>query len=343
MEREKMLKLVLWDLDQTILSGVLEEGDDEIQPAAEQALQILRERGVLQALCTQNAPTMITEAVTKFGWTELFVQTEADLGPKADKVQRVLEGTDIHPGDSWFVDDDPFERDAIRAQIPHLNVCSVAELLDHLKGEHSVVTDESKRRTQLYKEDQQRRAGAQAAENYDDFLRSCNIRITMRRYIPQDVTRIEELITRTHRMNLGVLPVEEAVHRLGKDAHRVIIAAMTDKYSDMGRCGVVHVTPLDSGQGMIESLAISCRTRGRGLALAMLTGLLRHPHAAFPSYTCRYRSNGRNRPLRMLLMAAGFNPVPDSDQLHLDAAQLSNLALPDWVDLVYKEAHAAAS
>jgi FkbH-like protein len=338
-----MLKLVLWDLDQTILTGVLEEGDEEISPDAAQALQVLHERGVLQALCTQNTPALVTEAVANYRWTQLFFQIEADLGPKVEKVQRVLEAADIHPSDSWFVDDDAFERDAIRVQIPQINTCSVAELREQLQGDPVVVTDESKRRTQLYKEDRQRQAEAQVAESYDDFLRSCNVRIAIRPYHRNDIARVKELITRTHRMNLGILPIDEAVRRLGDDSYRVIIATMKDRYSDMGRCGVAHVTPLGSGQGIIESLAISCRTRSRGLALAMLTGLLRHPQIAYPSYTCRYRSNGRNRPLRMLLMAAGFNPVPESDQLRLETGQLWDLALPDWVELNYEKEHAATT
>jgi len=65
----------------------------------------------------------------------------------------------------------------------------------------------------------------------------------------------------------------------------------------------------------------------------MLVGLLRHPAAKFKKYRCRYINNGSNRPLRMLLMGAGFKPQPDTDELVLTVEQLTNLELPDWVQI----------
>jgi FkbH-like protein len=175
-----------------------------------------------------------------------------------------------------------------------------------------------------------------AAVNYDEFLRSCDIRITIRPYIPTDAERVKELLTRTHRMNLGVLPVEQAVARLSQaNEHHVIVAEIKDVYGDMGRCGVIHLTPDGRGEAVIESLAISCRTLARGLSLALLVGMLRHENARFSSYRCRYISNGFNRPLRMLLMAARFKPQHGVDELVLSANQLASLELPDWVQMSY--------
>jgi predicted enzyme involved in methoxymalonyl-ACP biosynthesis len=138
-------------------------------------------------------------------------------------------------------------------------------------------------------------------------------------------------------MNLGAIPVEEAVARLNQtDKHRVVVAEMRDKYGDMGRCGVIHLTPNGSDEALIESLAISCRTRARGLSLAMFVGLLCHPDAKFQKYRCRYIANDANRPLRMLLMAAGFRPQRGTDWLTLEAKDLERLELPAWVHLEYQ-------
>jgi FkbH-like protein len=333
----RILKLVIWDLDETILTGILEEGDEEINPVADKVMRLLDERGILQALATQNPPDVIPAATQKFGWSDLFVQVEADLGPKVKKVRRILDALGINPLDTAFVDEDPFERDSISAQIADITACSISDLETYLEGDFSTVTEEARSRPQMYREQQSRIRGEENTSEYDDFLRSCNIQITVRPYVSEDAMRAEELLTRTHRMNLGVLPVDEAIARLNRPGeHHVVVAEMKDIYGDMGRCGIVHLTPDGGGEAIIESLAISCRTRARGLSLAMLVGLLRHTNAQSERYRCRYVFNGSNRPLRMLLMGAGFKPQPGTDEVVLDSDQLESMELPDWVHIDYQ-------
>ena len=101
----------------------------------------------------------------------------------------------------------------------------------------------------------------------------------------------------------------------------------------MGRCGIVQFSQHESEVALIECLAISCRTRARGLSLAMLVGMLRHPRVGYRQFRCRYIFNGLNRPLRMLLMAAGFKPEEKSDELKLTSDRLAKLQLPDWVQI----------
>ncbi len=330
----RVLKLVIWDLDETLLKGVLEEGDQEVNLVAGKAANQLDERGIVQALATQNPPEIIPAALEKFGWTDLFVQVEADLGPKARKVSRILDTLGISPLDTVFVDEDPFERDSISVQIPEITAWSIAELTTYLEDDSSPVTEEARRRSQMYREQQARARDEQVAGDYTSFLRACNVQVTIRPYEPEDTLRAKELLTRTHRMNLGVLPVDEAVARLSDaGSHNIIVAEMKDIYGDMGRCGIMDITPDGDGGGVIESLAISCRTRARGLSLAMLVGMLRHTDLRFEKYRCRYVFNGSNRPLRMLLMGAGFKSVPGTHELVLEAHRLSSLELPDWVHI----------
>jgi methoxymalonate biosynthesis protein len=328
----RLLKLVIWDLDETLLTGILEEGDEEISPLANELMGQLERRGVLQALATQNPPEVLPLLLDKFNWQKLLVQAEADLGPKARKVESILEQLDIHPLDAAFLDEDPFERGALSAQIVDLTTWSMAELAAYLDAGPAPLTEEARRRPAMYRQQQARRQDEQAASSYTAFLRSCQFQITVRAYRPADALRVRELLTRTHRMNLGVLPVEEALARLHQPGrHEVVVAELKDVYGDMGRCGLVHLTPVGASEVLIESLAISCRTRARGLSLAMLVALLRQGGGPYRTYRCRYRFNGHNRPLRLLLLSAGFKPRPGSEELVLSAEQLAQVELPDWI------------
>jgi FkbH-like protein len=334
----RILKLVIWDLDETILTGILEEGYEGINPVSDNLIRQLNERGVHQALATQNSPDVVSVITEKFKWAHLFALVEADLRPKVKKVRHILDTLNISPMDAAFVDEDSFERDAMSAQVWDLTAWSIADLASYLDSNTCYLTREDRRRPQMIREQLARDRDEKSASSYADFLRSCNVQITIRPYTAEDAGRAEELLTRTHRMNLGVLPVAEAIARLsGSDGHHIIIAEMRDIYGDMGRCGLVHLREDEMGGAVIESLAISCRTRARGLALVMLVGMLRYAHAKFPNYRCRYVFNGVNRPLRMLLMDAGFKPQPGSDELTLRADQLTCVKLPDWVHIQYQE------
>jgi hypothetical protein len=114
----RILKLVIWDLDETILTGVLEEGSESVHPAAQDVMNLLHARGTIQALATHNQPEILRPAIEKFQWTGLFAQVEADLGSKASMVGRILDTLSVSALDTVFVDSDQFERDSIAFQVP---------------------------------------------------------------------------------------------------------------------------------------------------------------------------------------------------------------------------------
>lgn len=332
----RILKLVIWDLDETILTGILEEGDETINAVAGNLIDGLRERGTLQALATHNQPEIFQAVAHKHKWLGSFVQTVVDVCPKVKMVRRILDRLSVSPLDTAFVDADPFERDSIALQVPGISAWSIADLQTYLENNPEPVTEEASRRPEMYIEQQARLRDKEASGDYLDFLRRCDMRIKIRPYVSNDAERVKELLVRTHRMNLGEPTSDEAVNRLEQGGEgSVVIAEMRDKYGDMGRCGVLHVTTDGAGAEFIENLAISCRTRARGLSLSMLVGLLRHPQIGFQQLRCRYRFNGSNRPLRMLLVATGFQRHPGTDELVLSSDRLARTELPDWIDISY--------
>ena len=162
----RILKLVIWDLDQTILTGVLEEGDKDVNPAVPHVMVQLHARGTLQALATHNESEVLRPALEEYDWSRLFVHTEADLGPKVKMVRRILNKLSINPSHTVFVDEDPFERDSIAVQIPGISAWSVANLQTYLDEIPNAITKEGSRRTEMYIEQQARLRDEEAAGDY---------------------------------------------------------------------------------------------------------------------------------------------------------------------------------
>ncbi len=331
------LKLVIWDLDETIMRGVFAEGDREVDPTAQALLQQLHDRGVLQAMATQNEPQVMDEAISHFGWSDFFQSAKADFAPKRNKVLNILDELQMSADHSVFVDNDPFHRDVMQIQVPDLTAWSAAELRAHVDSLQVSVTAEARRRPQMYRAMRRQKTDEQIAEDYEAFLAQCDIHVTIRPYDESDAERAIELLTRTNRMNLGGphSPHEIVENVTGVDGPRLIVAELRDRYGDSGRCGLLRLTPTVDGRATIDSIAISCRIQARGLSLALLVGMLQHHAARFDEYRCLFHSTGRNRPLRMLLWAAGFIAVSESQELCAVRNALDAVALPSWVQIDY--------
>ena len=112
----------------------------------------------------------------------------------------------------------------------------------------------------------------------------------------------------------------------------------------VGMTFVILTAGIDLSVGALLALSsvvtADLMQKGMAVPMAMLVGLLSHVDAQFERYRCRYVFNGSNRPLRMLLMGAGFKPQPGTDELVLDSDRLVDMALPDWVHLEYQLAGA---
>src|SRR5262245_48525812 len=194
----RILKLVIWDLDETILAGVLEEGDSAVNSAAVNLIGQLRKRGTLQALATHNQPRVFEAALQKQKWLGSFAQTEVDLCPKVKMVRRILDRLSVSALDTAFIDADPFERDSIALQVPGISTWSIAHLQTYLDNNPEPLTKEGSRRPEMYVEQEARLRDEEASGDYLDFLRRCNMHIKIRPYAATDAGRVKELLLRTH-------------------------------------------------------------------------------------------------------------------------------------------------
>ena len=68
------IKLIIWDLDDTLWSGTLAEGDDVILLEHRvHAIKALNKHGVVNAICSKNDFNIAKKQLEKFGWWQYFV------------------------------------------------------------------------------------------------------------------------------------------------------------------------------------------------------------------------------------------------------------------------------
>jgi FkbH-like protein len=364
-----MVKCVIWDLDNTLLSGVYLESaarPPAPDPAMLAVLEQLRARGIIHAIATRNPPEAAQYAAAVTG--QDFAAAESGWGRKSDAVRRIIADLGLGPDAVAFVDDDLYERAEVSLAVPEALVLSPEDMADAVgwpEFSPATVTAEARRRGELYAQRRRRQEEARAfAGSRDEFLRYCGARVAIAPAAADDAPRLHELSVRTHQFNTTGEAVAEAELRalIASPAHQVTTVRLSDRFGDDGMVGGCIIdfgggvwtdrppeanTVEREGPGSRRSgrvwtvtlLMMSCRAMGRGAIEALLAWLARsaaRDGARDLAVPCLITP--RNVPLRLALAASGFRAPEDADTAECPhvarfASTLSGPPppLPGWV------------
>ena len=319
-----MVKCVIWDLDNTLLSGVYLESaarPPAPDPAMLAVLEHLSARGIIHAIATRNPPEAARYAAAVTGLD--FAAAESGWGRKSDAVRRIITDLGLGPDAVAFVDDDLYERAEVSLAVPEALVLSPEDMADAVgwpEFSPATVTAEARRRGELYAQRRRRQEEARAfAGSRGEFLRYCGTRVAIALAAGADAPRLHELSVRTHQFNTTGEAVAEAELRalIASPAHQVTAVRLSDRFGDDGLVGgcVTQVTRPGSGDVWeVTLLMMSCRAMGRGVIEALLAWLARsaaREGARELAVPCLVTP--RNVPLRLALAAADFRAPGDAD------------------------------
>jgi len=356
-----VIKCVVWDIDNTLLTGVYLESREHPPDPDLLLLGVLREltgRGILHALASRN-PAAAAEYVEQVTGTD-FAAIECGWGSKTDAIGRIAADLSLSLDAVAFVDDDMLERAEVAAALPAVLVLTpedAAEVVGWPQFSPPVITPEARRRGQMYAERRRRQAAAAAfGGSRDDFLRQAGTRVTITSAKPADLHRLHELSIRTHQLNSAGEPLGETelARMLESPEYRVATVTLADDFGADGLVGAAVVTgnggsraggpsagspPSGSTATAVTAplVMMSCRALGRGALDALLAWVCRSAKASGAAelrVPCLVSE--RNVPMRLALAAAGLRAEPGSvaaDGRAIFARPLTGElpSLADWV------------
>ncbi len=329
-----MIKCVIWDLDNTLLDGIYLESPDDPPPADPAMTAIVAElagRGILQAIASRNPPEAASYAERAVRHS--FAAARYDWGPKSAAVAAIMSELGIAADAVAFVDDDSLERAEVAFTHPDVLVLApqdMAQAVTWPAFSPAVVTDEARRRGELYR---QRRIRQEEARAYggsrDEFLRYSQTRVTIGQAGPDDLPRLHELSVRTHQFNSAGIEVSQAelARLLGSD-DRLVTVRLSDRFGDDGLVGGC-VLATGECTWQVPLLMMSCRALGRGVIDALLSWICRtawSAGAAEVAVPCLI--SPRNVPLRIALTGAGFRAGADQLPAAASAGSQEPAGLP---------------
>jgi FkbH-like protein len=308
-------KCVVFDLDNTLWNGILLEGAVQLRERVEEVFRTLDARGILLSVASKNARDDAMAKLKQLGIDDYILHPAIGWGPKSEGVRTIAKQLDIGTDTLLFIDDNEFEREEVAAAVPGVEVLpdtALDRLVDHprLQG---AVTEESRRRRQMYREAGARAEAAAAyGSDYRQFLRACDIRVEIRPPRSDDRSRISELVQRTNQLNFSgrkYTPTEvDAV--LAEPGFEKLVVRCRDRYGDYGIVGFC-LAAYQAGDVRIHDLMLSCRVQGKFIEQALFAHLTGRPDREIEWIVVDFVPTPRNGAAKAVLDALGFTPGED--------------------------------
>ncbi|WP_333601145.1 HAD-IIIC family phosphatase [Flavobacterium sp.] len=283
-------KCVILDLDNTTWGGII--GDDGMENIQIGSLGIgkafsefqywikkLKNRGIIIAVCSKNTESVAKEPFEKH--PDMVLRLEdisvfvANWENKADNIRHIQSILNIGFDSMVFLDDNPFERNIVRENIPGITVPELpedpAEYLEYLYTlnlfETVSFSGEDAERTKMYQIEAQRARVQQKFTNEDDFLKSLDMVSLVEPFNKFNNPRVAQLSQRSNQFNLRTVRYTDAdIEKisLSKD-YFTFTFTLTDKYGDNGLICVIILKQENEQTLFIDTWFMSCRVLKRGM------------------------------------------------------------------------------
>ncbi|MEM7353889.1 MAG: HAD-IIIC family phosphatase [Acidobacteriota bacterium] len=334
----KTVKVLVWDLDNTLWSGTLLEGDDvRLRPGVKETLDALDRRGILHSIASKNDADTAMTKLEELGVADYFLYPQIGWSAKSQSVAQIAESINIGIDTVAFIDDQPFEREEVVHVHPEVRTLDADEL-DGLSERADFIprfiTDESAIRRQMYQADVKRKQiEDEVTGPQEEFLAGLEMRFTLGPARKADLQRAEELTVRTHQLNTTgyTYSYDELAELQTSDDHLLLVADLVDRYGPYGKIGLALVEK-EREVWRLKLLLMSCRVMSRGVGTIMLNHILALARDAGVRLLAEFRSNGRNRMMLVTYRFAGFKELERHDDLVVFENDFSNIQpFPDYV------------
>ena len=288
-------KCVAVDLDNTLWGGVIgEDGVGGIQLSnnkegarfkdTQRVLKKMKEQGVMLAILSKNNPEDVEPVFSHPDMVlqhEDFVAEVINWEPKTVNIRQLAADLNIGLDSFVFLDDNPVEREQMKAECPEVAVIDFPKDTSQLPGvvakayeEYFLtleVTSEDTNKTAMYRSETKRKAEMHNAVSMEDFLKKLEMTMAIHFMIPEEEKRAVQLINKTNQFNVTTKRYsQEEVHALamGKDSD-ILTVHMADKYGDQGLVAVL-IMKYAGIEAEIDTFLMSCRVMGRKVEFEMM-------------------------------------------------------------------------
>lgn len=301
----KFKKCLILDLDNTVWGGVVgDDGWENIQVGHglgigkaytefQEWVKKLKNRGIIIAVCSKNDEDKAKEPFEKN--PEMVLRLDdiavfvANWENKADNIRTIQQILNIGFDSTVFLDDNPFERNLVRENVPGVCVPELPEdpgdYLEYLYSlnlfETASYSAGDKDRTKQYQTEAKRVQAAQKFTNEADFLKSLDMVSVVEGFTPFNTPRVAQLSQRSNQFNLRTVRYTDGeIAALGaSDKHVCLSFTLEDKFGDNGLICVIIMEKRDAKTLFVDTWFMSCRVLKRGMENFTLNTMVEYAKA----------------------------------------------------------------
>ena len=285
----RSFKCLVLDLDNTIWGGVI--GDDgmdgielgqgsplgEAYVAFQDYARELSRRGVILAVCSKNDEANAVEPFEKHPEMVLrrgdIASFVANWSDKAANFRAIAEELNIGLDSLVFIDDNPFERNLVRQELPMVAVPEVSDdptgypvaLADAGYFEGLAITDEDRERTSQYHGNRARDALKASATDLPAYLRGLEMELIAKPFDRVGLQRIVQLINKSNQFNLTTCRYtdEDVIAVMADPDAFGLQLRLLDRFGDNGVIAIIIGRLQPNKDLLIDTWLMSCRVLGR--------------------------------------------------------------------------------
>ena len=363
--RTPPFKVVALDCDDTLWAGICGEDGPQnvVVDAPRRALQEFmaekRRSGMLLALSSKNNEEDVLETFRAHLDMPLrledFAARRLNWESKAANLASLAAELDLALDTFILVDDNPKECTEAQAAAPEVlalplppRVEEIPAFLQHVWAfDRARVTEEDRRRPELYAQQAERARAQRAAASLEEFLATLQLEVRIAPLDPHQVPRVAQLTQRTNQMNATCRRRTEA-EILALAGAECLTVEVNDRFGAYGLTGVM-IFRQESEALVVDTFLLSCRALGRGVEHRMVARLAEiAQERGLARVEIPFVPAQRNRPAALFLesltspvaqasrpvffLPAGFippvkpQPIPDEVGQALPPANSSNRA-----------------
>lgn len=292
-------KCLIVDLDNTLWGGILgEDGIAGIQLGNDypgncyrhfqMVIKEMKNNGVLLAICSKNNWEDVQQVIDQRDEMILkqddFSSLKINWESKPENIKKITQELNIGLDSVVFIDDNPFEREQIRALLPEVVVPEFPsqpyQLFDFIKEVYNQwfqiyeLTDEDKRKTEQYKENAKRKNFIARYDSSKSFLKAMQIKLIFYESFNLHLPRIAQMTQKTNQFNLTTKRYTETdLNNLMNCDYVVSDISVQDKFGDNG-ITAASIIKIKGSKAIIDTFLLSCRILGRGIETVFLNLIL---------------------------------------------------------------------
>lgn len=331
----KRKKCMVLDLDNTLWGGVVGEvGMEGIELSDykegarykdfQKKLKEIKDLGIILAVVSKNnfddAIKVIREHKHMVLKEEDFVALKINWDLKSQNIRDLSEELNIGLDSIVFIDDNPVERESVKRELPEVTVPGfpqdTSELLNFaVELYHNYfytldITDEDTVKTEIYRQNMKRRDAQKSSASYEDFLKSLETKIEIRRISAENVQRAAQLTQKTNQFNLTTkrYSEQELLALIDEEGFEGFVAYVSDRFGDNGMVSVVITKRKTDTEIELDTFLLSCRVMGRFIE-EQIIGFIEdlYKKSGYKRLVTYYKPTEKNAPVKDFFERLGYS------------------------------------